>query len=83
MKQTFFMTGRCELTPLSENHPYEVLFFGNAQNTLSFFSYAQTQRTKKMKECFRQRSLEKFTKFEKHQYSLWFENFFTFVKHTK
>ena len=36
-----------------------------------------------MKECFRQRKIERFTKFEKHQDNLWFENFFTFVKHTK
>jgi hypothetical protein len=32
-------------------------FIATAQNTLSFFFTPQTQRSKKMKECFLQRSI--------------------------
>jgi len=94
MKRTFLDNTTERLTARPTSPRNEVLFFANAhflflnffanaQNTLSFFCHAQTQRRKKMKECFRQRSFMKLTTFEKQQESLWFKNFFTFVKYTK
>ena len=66
MKRTFLNTEQQEQTILSDSPRYEVLFFptahflffnfiATAQNTLSFFCNPQSQRRKKMKECFLQR----------------------------
>ena len=91
MKRTFLdnITERLTARPTSPRN--EVLFFAhahflffnffaNTQNTLSFFCHAQTQRRKKMKECFRQRTFEQFTKFKKQQDNLWFNQFLYICK---
>ncbi len=68
-EQVNHQTERQTAKPTSQRN--EVLFFANAhflffnfiataQNTLSFFFTPQTQRSKKMKECFLQRSIFEF-----------------------